>query len=919
MSNNTPTTPQPRVFEKPVAWLLGKQLLNSLKGILLYSAYGGKIDPRDWMAGRAFSYSRNGSNWTCDTLPSLAAPKDSTDQDEFWFDYLSDSGDGTKAVYSLAYLAMTNLWTKLTPTTKTLPPSNLEVSFSSDGQTFQLPRGQFLFFGGDTAYHTSEYMTLINRLQRPFRYAYEDLRTHQLITDDDERRNIFGIPGNHDYYDQLDGFRRQFRKPVRPEGPPPPQQSGPKNAQLSIPAFQRIQEASYVAISLPFGWWIWGLDTESPVSDRHNINVDRRQKEFFESLSREMGEFKVPDKLIVATCSPSTVFGRLADPEDPKVAKPIGDLGLARPFLGEAGERTLAGAGDDRLSSGQCRLDLSGDVHHYARYWGPSSGTQSREKEPTSTTTATSYASVVSGAGGAFHHPSTTYDGEICEQVLYPPEQESREEVAKSLFKFWNIFTGGRVWLFGFIIAFVIYVGAAVTPSSRQFISRYRVLEALNLTTREEIKPTVLQPDVDPCNNVTTFILWSKLGIVKTEWPKPEGCKPDNRAYFFALPGNWPLDLKLGQFFTWTSAGMILLTLVLAFTHLIFTDENPFKTDTRDPARIIWPILIVTTIFSLLGLLSLEPYRNYFTPFSSSLLVLYSIIAATTAIVLSMRYGDYRYKKSFVDGSGSRWLDTVCWILAILVLGFALLLFGRNNAPAFLISDIVFVLILLLGVVAIVFLLPFLVAADLLYRQSKIIAAPAKILIGTCHVVLQLLVPYILIRNGNYVVWILAAILVLASPLAQVLLKKNLGIPLAVLWAGYGALMLFLPKIVSLFYTANAPYKPTFANFTGWYGLVPAFVAALVGAIICCLWTGWYFAVCFAFNGHNNEVGGAARIEKFKQFIRFRLTREGLTGYVIAVDNVGMIGELDKSGKQRMDGNDLAPKLIDVFHLVPKN
>src|ERR1043166_6045367 len=48
-----------------------------------------------------------------------------------------------------------------------------------------------------------------------------------------------------------------------------------------------------------------------------------------------------------------------------------------------------------------------------------------------------------------------------------------------------------------------------------------------------------------------------------------------------------------------------------------------------------------------------------------------------------------------------------------------------------------------------------------------------------------------------------------------------------------------------------------------------------------------YATVCFAFNGHNNEVGGAARIENFKQFIRFRLTRNDITGYVIAVDQVG--------------------------------
>jgi hypothetical protein len=75
---------------------------------------------------------------------------------------------------------------------------------------------------------------------------------------------------------------------------------------------------------------------------------------------------------------------------------------------------------------------------------------------------------------------------------------------------------------------------------------------------------------------------------------------------------------------------------------------------------------------------------------------------------------------------------------------------------------------------------------------------------------------------------------------------------------------------------------------------------------MCCFWFGWYLGVCFAFNGHNNEVGGAARIERFKQFIRFRVTDAGLTGYVIAVN------------EPREDGRDLKPHLVDVFHLYPK-
>jgi hypothetical protein len=73
-----------------------------------------------------------------------------------------------------------------------------------------------------------------------------------------------------------------------------------------------------------------------------------------------------------------------------------------------------------------------------------------------------------------------------------------------------------------------------------------------------------------------------------------------------------------------------------------------------------------------------------------------------------------------------------------------------------------------------------------------------------------------------------------------------------------------------------------------------------------CVWFGWYLGVCFAFNGHNNEVGGACRIEEFKQFIRFRLTEDWLTGYVIAVDKPGM------------PGWGLNPKVVDIFHLRVK-
>src|ERR1044071_7920093 len=136
---NTNPPKDSRVFEKPVAWLFGPQLIGGLKGILLYTAYGDKLDPRDWMTAKVFD------------------PFSQYNGEEFWFDYLSDTGDGTKAMYSLAYLTMCRgLWTTPNPT------ANAEVKTTpgDPNLSYQLPRGAFLFVGGDTAYHASDYMTL---------------------------------------------------------------------------------------------------------------------------------------------------------------------------------------------------------------------------------------------------------------------------------------------------------------------------------------------------------------------------------------------------------------------------------------------------------------------------------------------------------------------------------------------------------------------------------------------------------------------------------------------------------------------------------------------------------------------------------------------------------------------------------------
>jgi hypothetical protein len=55
-------------------------------------------------------------------------------------------------------------------------------------------------------------------------------------------RDVYAIPGNHDWYDGLTAFLRLFCHT------------------RWIGCWQTRQTRSYFAIRLPHGWWLWGLD-----------------------------------------------------------------------------------------------------------------------------------------------------------------------------------------------------------------------------------------------------------------------------------------------------------------------------------------------------------------------------------------------------------------------------------------------------------------------------------------------------------------------------------------------------------------------------------------------------------------------------------------------------------------------------------
>lgn len=436
-------------WDFPTAWLLGTRLLASLLDIGISAIFS--FDPRDWM--------------------HAGEPLDLTDKSRcvdgaFWFDFVADSGDSARLVYQLAYL---------------LQQPTLEVRAEKDGLLYplseRLPRGVALVFGGDTAYPIATRRRLLERIRAPFIWAKHDLAKHAHVEQAHGAAHtpsdvyLLGIPGNHDYYNALAGFERQFHDRGRNIDPS-------ITDRVDLPGYTLEQRSSYFAARLPFGWQLWGLDDEMRP-------IDALQSEYFQKAAarKDFGR-----KLIIATSRPTTV-NHAPSPNRAALAD-----GFAVVGLGEQAQQPFEREGilDDRW----LRLDLSGDTHLYERYWGkdadpalakdpikapqfehrrfPPTDRWSENPRPnavplgneTTAHTATpmrdNYASVVTGLGGAFHHPSQVREWVSAGKAraprrAWPGGGASDRAIGERLIRPRKVFQAGAVGVIGIGIAFMTY------------------------------------------------------------------------------------------------------------------------------------------------------------------------------------------------------------------------------------------------------------------------------------------------------------------------------------------------------------------------------------------------------------------------------------------------------------------------------
>jgi hypothetical protein len=243
---------------------------------------------------------------------------------ELWLDYAGDVGDGWDATYAVAYyLAQPSLVLKYT---------------QGDDIAYATQRGDVLVFGGDQVYPMADRQGYEARLVQPYETALR-FTTYPYP-------HVFGIPGNHDWYDSLVAFTRLFC------------------SQRWFGGWRTRQARSYFALKLPHRWWLLGVDVQL------GSDIDVPQVNYFKHIAEQME----PDSLVIlCTAEPHWVYTQIYG-QDPAHYNESNLTFLEKKVLGDKAKVVVF---------------LAGDQHHYRRY-----------------TAADGTHKITAGGGGAFLHPT---------------------------------------------------------------------------------------------------------------------------------------------------------------------------------------------------------------------------------------------------------------------------------------------------------------------------------------------------------------------------------------------------------------------------------------------------------------------------------------------------------------------------------
>lgn len=361
-----------RVAPRGVVWFGVRSFWGHLRHFVASAIATEDIDSRDWMTpddpyelATAVVEALGGDPNAKTVVEALGR--------DLWIDYVSDTGDDVSVSSAVARILFAQY--------------ELEDP-ERPGEHLVAPRGEILLFGGDTAYPVATAQEITNRVLVPFNRVLEELG-------EQAPRVVLGIPGNHDWYDGLDGFGRMFRRRSDADTELRPSVVGiskrmldhysewarefvrggkvDKPKALVLSGYTPLQNASYFV--LPLSPWLHMF-----AADRQLKTMDSRQRQFLFDWYYEHPE--------------ASAWVLLPDP--------LYHFGTPSP----TGTQTVQAMGID--FGARSHFFLSGDVHHYERLHDDN------------------VLHVVAGGGGAFLHPAPMFEGRLRADVRWPTARQSR-------------------------------------------------------------------------------------------------------------------------------------------------------------------------------------------------------------------------------------------------------------------------------------------------------------------------------------------------------------------------------------------------------------------------------------------------------------------------------------------------------------
>jgi len=308
---------------------------------------------------------------------------------ELWIDYMSDTGDGFDSTYTMAHL---------------LAQKELKV----DGIADSLPASKILILGGDQVYPSATRSDYKNRFEGPFDSAFP--RNKGI-----DEREMFVVPGNHDWYDGLNNFSKLFLQ------------------NRTLGNWKTCQNRSYFAIKVTDDVWIWAIDIQL------DADIDHPQMNYFGNFVSS--KMKEGDQVILCTAEPSWVYSNTV-----KDNTSYHNLKFFENYF------IVNVKEDPSKKKFKLIANLTGDLHHYSHYCSKDPNDPKNKK----------FHKITSGGGGAFLHPTHNLPisltglregGDFELQKTFPSKEDSKKLVWKNvLFPKYN-------WSFGLFIAgiFVLF------------------------------------------------------------------------------------------------------------------------------------------------------------------------------------------------------------------------------------------------------------------------------------------------------------------------------------------------------------------------------------------------------------------------------------------------------------------------------